>query len=253
MPEKISVSIVVHQQAALAFNFLKDLNSLCDTQLEALVTVNVPETIPFAENSFKFPVSIIRNRKPKGFGANHNAAFKRKQSDYFCIANPDIRFEKNPLPILMRALDNHKAAIAAPAILNELGHHEDNVRHFPTPASIIAKLVGIWPLLEYPQSQCAQPFSVEWTAGMFLLFKSHLFAEVGGFDEKYHLYYEDVDICARLALAGYKIMACPSASVIHSARRESHRNLRYMRWHLKSMLRFFCSPTYRQVRALRSH
>jgi GT2 family glycosyltransferase len=87
---------------------------------------------------------------------------------------------------------------------------------------------------------------------MFMLFKPDLFSAVDGFDERYHLYYEDVDICARLKIAGYRIMACPTVSVIHSARRESHRNLRYMKWHLQSMLRFFLSRTYRRALALRS-
>jgi hypothetical protein len=213
-----------------------------------LLTVNTPEEIPFSEQDVNYHLLIIKNSKAKGFGANHNAAFRKAQGHYFCIANPDIRLKQDPFPGLMQALDDPKTAVTAPTILNEIGQYEDNVRHFPTPASILAKSVGRWPILEYPQN--AHPFPVEWAAGMFLLFKSRLFAEVGGFDENYHLYYEDVDICARLALADYKTMACPLTSVIHNACRESHRNLKYMRWHLQSMLRFFFSRTYRKVRAL---
>ena len=250
MPPKISVSIVVHQQAILAFDLLKDLNYFCGPQVEALLTVNVPETIPFTENSFTFPLSIFRNQKPKGFGANHNAAFKRKPGDYFCIANPDIRLAQDPFRPLMQALENDHIAVAAPRITNAQGHREDNIRRFPTPVSILRKALRVASHYEYRNR--TKPFRAEWVAGMFMLFKPEAYQEIGGFDERYHLYYEDVDICARLKLAGYHAMACPAATVIHNARRESHQNLRYLKWHLQSMLRFFLSRTYRRALARRS-
>jgi GT2 family glycosyltransferase len=87
---------------------------------------------------------------------------------------------------------------------------------------------------------------------MFMLFRPEMFSAVGGFDEGYHLYYEDVDICARLKVAGCRIVACPGVFAIHSARRESHQNLRYMKWHLQSMIRFFLSRSYRNALALKS-
>jgi hypothetical protein len=82
---------------------------------------------------------------------------------------------------------------------------------------------------------------------MFMLFPACTYQSVGGFDERYFLYYEDVDLCARLRLLGHEIVLCPDATVMHHARRASHRNFRYLRWHLGSMARFFLSPAYRQV------
>ena len=142
------------------------------------------------------------------------------------------------------------AAVGAPIIINQEGLQEDNIRHFPTPVSIAAKAMGLWPRIEY--SQRTQPFCAEWVAGMFMVFKPKCFEAIGGFNECYFLYYEDVEICARLSLHGYDILACPSIAVVHDAQRESHRRLRYMRWHLQSMLRFFLSKTYRQVIAKRT-
>jgi N-acetylglucosaminyl-diphospho-decaprenol L-rhamnosyltransferase len=83
---------------------------------------------------------------------------------------------------------------------------------------------------------------------MFMLFPREIFKEIGGFDERYFLYYEDVDLCARLTLAGYRILLCNTVSAIHDARRSSHKNLRYMRLHLLSIIRFFFSDVYRQLR-----
>ena len=144
----------------------------------------------------------------------------------------------------------HDTAVTAPFIVDVRGLLEDNVRRYPTPARILAKAVGMKDGNAYAGH--TDPFPAEWVAGMFMLFKPDIYRAIGGFDEKYHLYYEDVDICARVRLAGYAIRVCPAVSVVHDARRESHRNLRYMKWHLQSMARFFLSRTYRQVMALKS-
>jgi hypothetical protein len=73
---------------------------------------------------------------------------------------------------------------------------------------------------------------------MFMLFQSKTFREIGGFDERYFLYYEDADICTRLWRQGRPVMIVPEAEVIHDAQRRSHRNLRYLKWHLGSMARY---------------
>jgi len=70
---------------------------------------------------------------------------------------------------------------------------------------------------------------------------------VGGFDPRYPLYYEDVDLCARLRLARYDIRLVPSASAVHIARRQSRRDIRYFFWHLRSMIRYILSGTRRRV------
>ena len=250
MSETISVSIICHQQARIAYKLLQNLNDFCDAPLEILLTLNVSEKIPFAENAFNYPLSLIQNRNPRGFGANHNAAFRQMQGDYFCIANPDIRLEHDPFRTLIQALGYDHIAVAAPRIFNTQGHCEDNIRRFPTPVSILRKALKVGSHNEYRDQ--SKPFIAEWVAGMFMLFKPEAYQTIGGFDERYHLYYEDVDICARLKLAGYNAMACPAATVIHNARRESHRNLRYTKWHLQSMIRFFLSRTYRRALAQRS-
>jgi len=79
---------------------------------------------------------------------------------------------------------------------------------------------------------------------MFMLFPSEIFKQLDGFDQKFFLYYEDVDLCARLRLLGYEVVLCPAASVVHQARRSSHSDFKYMIWHIASMMRFFCSACF---------
>jgi hypothetical protein len=100
----------------------------------------------------------------------------------------------------------------------------------------LRKALGPVPKLDYEMSTA--PMSPDWVAGMFMLFRREVFAEMSGFDERYFLYYEDVDLCRRLRRRGYDVRLVPTVTAVHDARRESRRSLRHLRWHLASMARF---------------
>lgn len=233
----VSLSIVSHAQGNLVQALLEDLKSCNAVAFEIILTLNVAESLPFDADSYPFPVRVLRNARPRGFGANHNAAHSSSGARYFCVLNPDIRLALDPFPALLPRLDNPGIGAVAPLIRSPAGDIEDSARRFPTALSLMAKLVA-----RRPQPEIAapgEPFMPDWIAGMFMLFRSDAFAAVGGFDEGYFLYYEDVDICARLRAAGLRVEVNPAASAVHVARRESHRKGRYLLWHLRSMARFF--------------
>jgi GT2 family glycosyltransferase len=79
---------------------------------------------------------------------------------------------------------------------------------------------------------------------MCLLLRSDAYRMVGGFDERYHLYCEDVDLCLRLRVAGWSLRQVESATVIHAAQRASHRSLPYLGWHVSSLLKLWTSRVY---------
>jgi GT2 family glycosyltransferase len=116
---------------------------------------------------------------------------------------------------------------------------EDHARDFPSLFALAAKAFGHRP--HTPPPSGAAIYHPDWVAGMFMLFRTETLRSVGGFDERYFLYYEDVDLCARLRERGLEVTVCPAASVIHAARRESRSNPRYAFWHLRSALRFLLS------------
>jgi len=238
----IVVSVVSHRQGGLVRGLLADIGARCKTDIHVVLTVNVEEELPFDINGYAIPIEVIRNDRPKGFGANHNQAFRRFSGEYFCVVNPDIRFHDDPFDALVRCLQENSASLAVPAVVNQEGGLEDSVRPFPTPVRIAQKVLGLGRTGEYEPSD--RPLRPDWAAGMFMLFQSSAFQELGGFDERFYLYYEDVDICARLRLSGREIILCPDTTVVHAARRESHRNWTYLKWHVASMLRFFCSPVF---------
>ena len=182
-------------------------------------------------------VEIIQNHTPKGFGANHNAVFRRCTESFFCVLNPDVELIENPFPTLLKALNDESIALAAPLIIAPDGSVEDSVRFYPTFASLLFKAFGS------SDGRFAVKFNEpiqypDWVAGMFMLFRSSVFKSLNGFDEGYFLYYEDVDICRRAWLHRMRIAVLPEVVAIHDARRDSRRSLRHMRWHLASMVYF---------------
>lgn len=223
-------------------DLLTDLAARCKTDIRIVLTVNMPEVLPFDVNGYALPIEVIRNDRPKGFGANHNQAFRRVSGEYFCVVNPDICFKDDPFDRLVRCLEETEASLAVPVVINQQGDLEDSVRPFPTLVRIVQKALGLERTSEYGSSD--RPLHPDWAAGMFMLFQSLAFQELGGFDERFYLYYEDVDICARLRLSGRDIVLCLGTRVVHAARRESHRNLTYLTWHMASMLQFFCSLVF---------
>lgn len=245
----ISISVVSHLQIGLVAELLADLDKHCgDSQLELILTLNLDENLPFGLDKFSYPIKLVRNVTPLGFGANHNQAFIHARGRYFCVMNPDIRLDSNPFNALLARFDEPTVGVLAPLVLNVEGGIEDSARRFPTPLKILCKVFGRCRGPDYAITDA--PIYPDWVGGMFMLFPRGVFERLGGFDQGYFLYYEDVDICARLKLLGLKALVCPQARVVHHAQRSSHRNLTYLRWHLKSMLRFFVSPVFWRLQFL---
>ncbi len=235
----VTISIVSHKQGSLVYNLLRDLQQYCPDSIEVLLTLNVKEDLPFECAEFTFSIQLIRNKFSKGFGANHNAAFDLGKGRYFCVMNPDIRLECNPFERLVKYCTNNSIGVIAPLVMNPKGTLEKSARRFPTPLSILAKIFGFEGPSDYLIAK--ENISVDWVGGMFMLFRNDVYKEIGGFNENYFLYYEDVDLCARIWMSGYQVLLCPEITIIHDARHDSHRNLKYMKWHLFSMTRFFLS------------
>lgn len=239
----LSLSVVSHGQAALVCALLNDLQACAGgSGLEVLLTVNVPEELPESLRRLPFSVRIIHNPIPLGFGENHNRAFRMAEGDFFCIVNPDIRIASDIFPALLKALKDDRIGIVAPLVLGITGNVEDSARLFPTPLKIICKALGRCKGGDYViGTRCIFP---DWVGGMFMLCRSEVYRRIGGFDEKFFLYYEDVDLCARVWLLGLQVVLVPQVSVIHDARRSSHKKLPYLLRHVRSMAQFFISPTF---------
>ncbi len=231
----IAVSVVSHGHGEMVTSLVASLLPFPEVS-RILVTLNRPESLPLPEDE---RILVIRNAFAKGFSANHNTAYAFCREPFFCVVNPDIELRSNPFPALLQASAKADAALTAPMVLSLQGTVENSFRRFPNLRRLVAKVLG-----QVDQSYTAIPeeqdiFFPEWVAGMFMLFSSEDFAALNGFDEKFFLYYEDVDICVRAWKSGRKVAVCPAAAVVHDARCSSHHDIRFLRWHLASMARYF--------------
>lgn len=230
-------SVVSHGQGHLARNLLEDLRGAHGVTFEIILTLNIPEDEAFIEPFTDLPLVVVHNTERKGFGANHNAAFARSRGDFFVILNPDIRAPALDLQHLLHAVRTAAVGALAPRILSAQGRLEDSARRFPTFLRLAARTLL---RRRAPDYDLTLPglLEVDWVAGMFVAFPKVAFATVEGFDERYFMYMEDVDICHRLHHNGLKIVVDTDMSVVHDAQRASRRNLRHLSWHVRSAVRY---------------
>ena len=236
---QVLISIVSHGQGVLIKKLLHDLASnLKDSQhcLKIVVTLNIPENESFLSDYPNLHIQIIRNKFKKGYGENHNFAFNSVSSDYFLVINPDVRIKSNFIDVLIPHF-NSNVGVVAPKVLNSLGSIEDSFRKFPTFFTFIKRKFLNYQKFDYTFLS-SEPQEVDWVAGMFMFFESQKFRKISGFDERYFMYLEDADICRRLQKKMLSTIYVQDYEVIHDARRSSRKNIKYLFWHIKSMIRF---------------
>lgn len=244
MRAKIAVSVISHGQGELVLPLLGELAEIGrQLSLRVIVTENLPGSAgAFQQMALPLYDSLILNPVPKGFGANHNAAFAGCEADFYCVINPDIRFAgAEPFSALVRTLQK-AAGIAAPCVRNSNGGLEDSARHVPTLGRLARRAILRQRQADYNPEGVEK--AVDWVAGMLMVFDADVFRQLGGFDERFHLYCEDVDICLRAHLRGYSVHWVTSVSVLHDAQRDSRRKWKYLAWHVESMARLFLSRSY---------
>lgn len=236
-PTNLTLSVVSHGQGHLIRHLLEDIRTAHSATFEIILTLNIPEDTGFLASFTDLPLVVIPNPTPKGFGANHNAAFERSRSDIFVIVNPDIRALELDLGRLVDLTRSPGIGAMAPRILSAQGRLEDSARRFPTVPRLAARVLLRRRAPDYDLDN-AGPVQVDWVAGMFVAFPRKAFAAVNGFDERYFMYMEDVDICRRLGQKGFSVCVDTRMSVVHDAQRASRRNLRHLGWHARSAIRY---------------
>lgn len=246
----IHISIVSHRHGIQVESLLDDLSKHDSaSRIQVTVVENIPEIHKIKYHKYGYPVNILMNKKPLGFSENNNIAFFNpvdiEAAKYFFVINPDVRIPNDLFPDIISVLENDKTiGVIATQSISYDGSIQDSARVFPTPSGIIGKLfTGNKGVTAFSNS----PYYTDWVAGMFMGFRQDVYKAVNGFDQGYRLYYEDVDICCRISSIGYKIMVIPDLTVIHEGKRDSRRKIKYLYWHVSSMIRFFLSDCYKEI------
>lgn len=172
---------------------------------------------------------LLRNRENVGFGRGVNQGVAACTADRILIMNPDCRLATGALPPLMAVLDaDPRCAIAAPRILDPDGSPQGNARGDP---DMLTGLFGRTSTLRRSLSRldvarrnvitADAPTEVDWVSGACMLVRRDALASVGGFDERYFMYWEDADLCRRLRDRGYTILYVPGSSAVHQVGQSS--------------------------------
>jgi GT2 family glycosyltransferase len=192
---------------------------------------------------------LVRNRGNLGYASACNLGIKVTSEPYVFILNSDVEFPGNGLEEILEFMDRHpEVGALGPLVLNPDGSRQMSCRRFPSLLeSVVHGFLGeLWPnnpltrkyqLKDLPADR---PREVDWVSGAAMLLRREAVENVGGFDERYFMYVEDVDLCWRLRHAGYRVYFHPGFRVVHKVGRSSSQQSLRMLWeHHRSMLVFF--------------
>lgn len=240
-PGRITVSVVSHGHSGMVERLLHRLGESHGGWIDhCIVTHNVPAAaLKAPAGGWPFRLTELFNRKPAGFGANHNRAFAKCSSDFFCVLNPDIELSGPELwAALVRQAETPGTGLAYPVLLNPDGSRQDNERETATPAALLERHV-----LKRPTRR------LDWVSAAFWLVPANVYRRLGGFDENFFMYCEDIDFCLRLQLANWHLRRADVAAV-HHAVRGSRRPGRHLAWHVRSLMRLWTGPVLRRYQAV---
>jgi GT2 family glycosyltransferase len=170
-------------------------------------------------------VKLVPNRVNLGFAAGNNLAALSASGRYLLLLNPDAVPAPGALAQGIALMDAHpNAGMAGGELRNTRGEREPSARMFPTLRDEIFTMSGL--AARYPQSRTfarldrrwadpEQDAAVDWIPGAFVFLPRSVFLKLDGFDERFFMYYEEVDLCRRLQQAGYEVLYWPRLKAVH--------------------------------------
>ena len=245
----ISVSIVLYNENLEELT--KTINCFLSIPLKKKLYLidNTPQKYfndVFNQNEIEY-VAIGKNI---GFGSGHNRILDKinETSKFHLILNPDVLFNLGVISNLIKELENNKdVAMIAPKVLFPKGKHQYSCRRYPSVSELIARRFTLLkPMFravifkgEYRERDLEIPFFAEYITGCFQLYRTEDFIALNGFDERYFLYMEDVDICKKIDLLEKKKLYFPQEEIIHVLKQGSSKSLELFLRHTSSAFKYF--------------
>jgi N-acetylglucosaminyl-diphospho-decaprenol L-rhamnosyltransferase len=225
-----------------------------ETPAELVVVDNGSSDGSLGELRDRFPdVDVVAPGSNLGYGAAANRGTAATTAPFILVCNPDLDVHRGTLAALLGSLlADPECALVGPLIRDAEGKRYPSARRFP---NLIQSgghaLLGIFvpdnPFtrayhqvhLDSADGAGGKPETVDWVSGACFLVRRSAFEQVGGFDESYFMYAEDVDLCWRLGRVGWRVLYLPSAEVTHlQGVSTEHHPFRMIAEHHRSLFRF---------------
>lgn len=248
MQNKIQISAAIVLYNEQEEELLQAIHSFLGTSLTKHLYLIDNSTSPLTNSSLLAnpEITYIYTKKNLGFSKANNLIIDeiKERSTYHLVLNPDTRFNAKIVEELVQELErNEEVALIAPAIKFPDGSHQYSVRKYPSFFDLVIRKLNLYKKRIYEQEyrnlDIAKPFYPEAIHGSFLLFKTKDFVAIKGFDERYFLYLEDIDICKKIDATGKKKLYYPKVSIEHKLKKESSKKMRLFFYHFSSAIKYF--------------
>lgn len=245
---RVSASIVVYKEKIDVLK--KSIESFLNLNFEKeLIVIDNSPSLSLEKFCSGFSnLKYIHSGVNLGFGRGHNLGFKSliKSSDIHIIINPDIYFDKQEVENMIKwFVDEKNLSLAVPSVYYPDGKPQFIVRKIPTPITLLKRRLnfnGIFDdFIKEDELERKIPLKVSqipFAHGCFLIFKSDIFKKLNGFDERFFMYMEDIDIFIRAKKWGSTVWN-PDFKVFHEYRKGSSKNIKLLIWHIISAIKFF--------------
>jgi N-acetylglucosaminyl-diphospho-decaprenol L-rhamnosyltransferase len=219
-----AVCVTFHPGPELA-DFARTLAASTTADVELVLVENGTDASLAQQVAAEHGGRVVAAGANLGYGAAANLGARDATQPWLVVANPDVVWEPGALDALLAAGERHPGAGAfGPALLNPDGSAYPSAREVPSLTQGVghAVLGRVWPGNPWTRSYQARQEQVSdterragWLSGACLLLRREAFQQVGGFDEGYFMFFEDLDLGERLGAAGWASVYVPSAQVTH--------------------------------------
>jgi len=193
--------------------------------LEVIVVINDPKNI-----SYRLPkiAKVIKSKKNIGYAAGVNAGAKRARGEWLLVANPDTVTDEKALLYMSQHFNDKNVAVVGPKIFLLDGSIQLTINKLPSLWQVFLEQSYLYKIFPFSKltpkadmRQYAYTHEVEALEGTYLLIQKKYFDLLGGMDERFFLYYEDMDFCKKINGVNFRILFEPRAIIIHKQHRSS--------------------------------
>lgn len=245
----ISASIVLYHNSES--DILTVINSIVNSSIKVklfIVDNSSNDKLKLLLNNFE--VVYIKNEKNIGFGKAHNIAINKAieyKSDYHLIINPDISFNSDVInELIKRAEKEMEIGLIMPKIIFPNGNMQLLCKLLPTPLNLIFRRFFPFKIIVNKMNERYELRSFDYTkeaeipslSGCFMFVRTSILEKVRGFDERYFMYLEDIDLCRKISEFS-KLLYFPETFVVHNYEKGSYKNKKLLLYHIQSSIKYF--------------